>query len=35
MDLSKYIIFLEVAKQNSLSKAAKRLGYTQSGISHT
>ena len=35
MDLNRYIIFLEVAKQQNLSKAAEALGYTQSGISHT
>ena len=35
MDLNRYIIFLEVAKQQNLSKAAEVLGYTQSGISHT
>lgn len=35
MDINKYSIFLEVARQNSLSKAAETLGYTQSGISHT
>ncbi|MCD8020219.1 MAG: LysR family transcriptional regulator [Clostridiales bacterium] len=35
MDVNKYIIFLEVAKQQNLSKAAETLGYTQSGISHT
>ncbi len=35
MDYSKYSIFLEVAKSNSISKAAETLGYTQSGISHT
>ena len=35
MDLNRYIIFLEVAKQQNLSKAAVVLGYTQSGISHT
>lgn len=35
MDINKYTIFLEVAKQENLSKAAKALGYTQSGISHT
>lgn len=35
MDINQYIVFLEVAKKQSLSKAAKSLGYTQSGISHT
>lgn len=35
MEINKYRIFLEVARQNSLSKAAEALGYTQSGISHT
>lgn len=35
MEINKYIIFLEVAKQKSLSRAAQNLGYTQSGISHT
>lgn len=35
MELNKYTVFLEVARQQSLSKAAKALGYTQSGISHT
>ena len=35
MELNKYTIFLEVARQQSLSKAAEALGYTQSGISHT
>lgn len=35
MEINKYTIFLEVARQQSLSKAAKALGYTQSGISHT
>lgn len=35
MDLNKYLIFLEVAKQQNLSQAAETLGYTQSGISHT
>lgn len=35
MELNKYTVFLEVAKQQSLSGAAKTLGYTQSGISHT
>ena len=35
MDISKYQIFSSVAKHQSLSKAAKELGYTQSGISHT
>lgn len=35
MDNNKYLIFLEVAKQQNLSRAAEVLGYTQSGISHT
>ena len=35
MDYNKYTIFLEVAHCNNISKAAKHLGYTQSGISHT
>lgn len=35
MDLNQYVVFLEIAKQQSLSKAANVLGYTQSGISHT
>lgn len=35
MELNKYAIFLEVARQESLSRAAEILGYTQSGISHT
>lgn len=35
MDTSKYQIFLEVARNQSLSRAAQILGYTQSGISHT
>jgi len=35
MEQNKYTIFLEVARQQSLSKAAQVLGYTQSGISHT
>lgn len=35
MEMNKYIIFLEVAKQKSLSRAAQNLEYTQSGISHT
>lgn len=35
MDMNQYTVFLEVAKLQSLSKAAKSLGYTQSGISHT
>jgi len=35
MEFNKYTIFLEVAKQQNLSKAAQALGYTQSGISHT
>lgn len=35
MDIQKYIVFLEVAKHQNLSQAAKSLGYTQSGISHT
>lgn len=35
MDLNKYLIFLEVAKQQNLSQAAESLGYTQSGVSHT
>lgn len=35
MEQNKYAVFLEVARQHSLSKAAEILGYTQSGISHT
>lgn len=35
MDYNKYSIFLEVARCNNISKAAKKLGYTQSGVSHT
>lgn len=35
MEINKYMIFLEVAKQKNLSRAAENLGYTQSGISHT
>lgn len=35
MDFNKYLIFLEVARQENISNAAKNLGYTQSGISHT
>lgn len=35
MEKNKYHIFLEVARCNSISKAAENLGYTQSGISHT
>ncbi len=35
MDSNKYLVFLEVAKQKNLSRAAEALGYTQSGISHT
>lgn len=35
MELNKYAVFLEVARQQSLSRAAEVLGYTQSGISHT
>ncbi len=34
MDMNQYIVFLEIAKLQNLSKAAKSLGYTQSGISH-
>jgi DNA-binding transcriptional LysR family regulator len=35
MEHNKYTVFLEVAKQQNLSRAAETLGYTQSGISHT
>ena len=35
MDFNKYLIFLEGARQENISNAAKNLGYTQSGISHT
>ncbi|MBQ9155293.1 MAG: LysR family transcriptional regulator [Eubacterium sp.] len=35
MEVNKYMVFLEVARQQNLSKAAEALGYTQSGISHT
>ncbi len=35
MEINKYQIFLEVARQQSVSKAAETLGYTQSGVSHT
>ncbi|MDO4976182.1 MAG: LysR family transcriptional regulator [Eubacteriales bacterium] len=35
MDNNKYQVFLEVARCNSISKAAENLGYTQSGVSHT
>lgn len=35
MELNKYTVFLEVARQQNLSKAAEVLGYTQSGVSHT
>lgn len=35
MELNRYTVFIEVARQQSLSKAAQVLGYTQSGISHT
>lgn len=35
MDYNKYSVFLEVARCNNISKAAKHLGYTQSGVSHT
>ena len=35
MEANKYSIFLEVAKQQSLSRAAENMGYTQSGVSHT
>lgn len=35
MEPNRYMIFIEVARQQSLSKAAQILGYTQSGISHT
>jgi DNA-binding transcriptional LysR family regulator len=35
MDPNKYTVFLEVAKQQNLSRAAEILGYTQSGVSHT
>ncbi|MCQ2491751.1 MAG: LysR family transcriptional regulator [Lachnospiraceae bacterium] len=35
MDINKYTVFLEVARQESISRAAETLGYTQSGISHT
>lgn len=35
MEHNKYTVFLEVAKQQNISRAAENLGYTQSGISHT
>lgn len=35
MEYNKYAVFLEVARQQNISKAARVLGYTQSGISHT
>lgn len=35
MEMNKYTVFLEVARQQNLSKAAGALGYTQSGVSHT
>jgi DNA-binding transcriptional LysR family regulator len=35
MEYNKYTVFLEVARQQNLSRAAQTLGYTQSGISHT
>lgn len=35
MEINKYKVFLEVAKQQSISRAAEVLGYTQSGVSHT
>ena len=35
MEQNRYTVFIEVARQQSLSKAAQVLGYTQSGISHT
>ena len=34
MSLAKYQVFLAVAEQQNLTKAAAVLGYTQSGISH-
>lgn len=34
MNLVKYEIFVESVKQGSLSKAAEKMGYTQSGVSH-
>jgi len=35
MSISKYKVLIEVLEQGSLTKAAKTMGYTQSGISHT
>lgn len=34
MEMSKYDIFIQVIQNGSLSKTAKKIGYTQSGISH-
>ncbi len=35
MEINKYNVFLEVARQENISRAAEILGYTQSGVSHT
>lgn len=34
MNIDKYTIFLEVVEAGSITTAAQRLGYTQSGVSH-
>ena len=35
MEANKYLICLSVAEEGNITKAAEKLGYTQSGVSHT
>ena len=35
MDISKLILICDIAKTNNLTLSAERMGYTQSGESHS
>lgn len=35
MDIRKYQLFVDIAETGNLTRSAERLGYTQSGVSHT
>lgn len=35
MDISKLILICDIAKTNNLTLSAERMGYTQSGVSHS